>query len=203
MKVRVETSITKQTWPLCHVMHVTMHFRTRRLFYLLFTASSIFIVCLALHISNNNKDTFPALSLYTESSSFRKEKSGLGWFSLISLPWEVHRTVSVSNYQQLASQALGSVFQEMNLGLDVYKSSLFVVDDPCRCKACVCLCSGGRARLQLGCSSWPGPRHRNAVCAIWTVTCLSARPQGLEGRKLLHVYIAELSIAPLIPSFSV
>ena len=33
MKVsRLQTGIAKQGWPLCHVMHVTVPFRTRRLF---------------------------------------------------------------------------------------------------------------------------------------------------------------------------
>lgn len=46
----------EQGWPLCHVMHVTVSFRTRRIFISSLLPACIFIGRHALHISNINKD---------------------------------------------------------------------------------------------------------------------------------------------------
>lgn len=79
----------------------------------------------------------------------------------------------------------------------LYKSPLSVVDDPCCCKACICLCSGrqaGRPAVRMQQLAWAQAQE---CCVCCLNTGLSqCRPRGLEGRKLQHVYIAELSVAP-------
>lgn len=79
------------------------------------------------------------------------------------------------------------------------KAPLSNLDEPCRSKACICVSSGRQACSEDAAAGW-GPR-----AGMLCVCCLNSglshcRSGGDEGRKWLHVYIAELSFSP--PSVS-
>lgn len=53
----------------------------------------------------------------------------------------------------------------------------------------------GRVGLQRGCSSWPGARAQECYVCCLNSGLSQCWPGGARGRKLLHVYIVELSFA--------
>lgn len=77
------------------------------------------------------------------------------------------------------------------------KALLSVVDDPCCCKACICLCSGRQAgRPAVRMQQLAGAQAQECCVCCLNSGLSQCRPGGAEGRKLLHVYIAELSFGP-------